>query len=170
MKNNKLKTGGFTLIEMLVALGVFTVVMTIAMAAFVNIMDIQKKTETFRKVNDNLNFALEAMMREIREGKGYSSGSGVNTFSFTNKYNKTVTYKLNIEKYIERKEDAKTLRMTSTDVKITKLNFSVRGETMTDQKQPIVIISVSGESGIREKSKSSFNLQTTVSQRQLDSL
>src|SRR3989339_1786343 len=98
MQKNKSKTKGFTLIELLVALGVFMVVMTITLSAFLNIMDIQKKTESFRKVNDNLNFVMEAMMREIREGEDYCpSGCVTGTFSFTNKDDKKVDYRLNNE-------------------------------------------------------------------------
>ena len=92
MKKNKFKTG-FTLIEILVSLGVFMVVMTITMAAFLNISDIQKKTEAFRKVNDNLNFAMEAMMREIREGKSYSNSG--DSFTFDGKSGDKITYALN---------------------------------------------------------------------------
>src|SRR3989344_5373469 len=78
------KANGFTLIELLVALGVFMVVMTITLSAFLNIIDIQKKTESFRRVNDNFNFTMEAMMREIREGKNYCSAiCARNTFNFT---------------------------------------------------------------------------------------
>ena len=60
------------------------VVMTITLAAFLNIVDIQKKTEAFRKVNDNLNFSMEMMMREIREGWGYDVG-GEKSFTFTSR-------------------------------------------------------------------------------------
>ena len=40
--NSKSKRNGFTLIETMVSLGVFMVAMTIIMAAFLNMMDIQK--------------------------------------------------------------------------------------------------------------------------------
>ena len=179
MRNNKLIfKKGFTLIELIVALGVFMVVMTMTLSAFLNIIDIQKKTEAFRKVNDNLNFAMEAMMREIREGKGYSdtdcSGSD---FCFTNKdekdIKKDIKYQLNEGGYIERKEGTdEWLRMTSDGIKITNLSFSVRGEetyASGDRQQPLVIISIGGESGEKEKLKSSLYLQATVSQRKLDS-
>src|SRR3989338_4425457 len=130
MKNKKSKIGGFTLIELMVALGGFMVVMTMTLSAFLNIIDIQKKTEAFRKVNDNLNFAMEAIMREVREGKSYSavdcSGSD---FCFTNKDEKAIKYELNAGGYIERKEAAGDwLRMTSDGIEITSLSFSVKGE------------------------------------------
>ena len=173
-QKSKIKNCGFTLIELIVALGVFMMVMTITLSAFLNIMDIQKKTEAFRKVNDNLNFAMEAMMREIREGKGYSAAdcSGAD-FCFTGKDGKAVKYQLNGGGYIERKEEAdEWLRMTSDGIKITNLSFSARGEAAYasgDRQQPLVVISIGGESGEKEKLKSKLNLQATVSQRKLDS-
>src|SRR3989344_2710842 len=174
MKKKNSKIGGFTLIELIVAVGVFMVVMTITLSAFLNIIDIQKKTEAFRKVNDNLNFAMEAMMREIREGKSYSdtdcSGSD---FCFTDKDGKAIKYELNAGGYIERKEGSGDwLRMTSDGIKITRLSFFVSGEETYpsgDRQQPLVTISIGGESGEKEKLKSKLNLQATVSQRKLDS-
>ena len=173
MKNFKLKLNcGFTLIELLVALGLFMIVMTITLSAFLNIIDIQRKTEAFRKVNDNLNFAMEAMMRDIREGKNYSSvDCGGASFCFTNKDGKEIKYELNAGGYIERKEGAGNwIRMTSDGIKITNLSFSVKGNAAGDKQQPLATISFSGESGIKEKLKSSLNLQATVSQRKLDPL
>ena len=176
MKNKKSKIGGFTLIEMIVALGVFMMVMTIISSAFLNIMNIQQKTEAFRKVNDNLNFAMEAMMREIREGEKYcppaSDCATAGTFSFTNKDDKKVDYRLNNE-HIKRQilsESIFGLMLTSDEIKITKLSFSIRGNVANDKQQPLVIIAVSGESGLKAKLKSKLNLQTTVSQRKLDPL
>ena len=171
MRNNKLKfETGFTLIELIVALGVFMMVMTITLSAFLNIIDIQKKTEAFRKVNDNLNFAMEAIMREIREGTKYCpSGCASGSFSFTNKDLDTIKYELNTGGYIERTKGTDALRMTSDGIKITNLSFLVKGNVAGDKQQPLVIISISGESGTKEKLKSSLDLQATVSQRKLDS-
>lgn len=191
MRNDKLKlNSGFTLIEMMVALAVFMVVMTITLAAFLNIVDIQKKTEAFRKVNDNLNFSMEMMMREIREGWGYCDGScdveGQESFTFTSRAEKKeVTYSLNIsnlkDQYVERCVSNGSCggsgqRITSGDVNITDLNFTVSGASPgpnnggTDTEQPRVTISISGESGgAKKKIKTKLDLQATVSQRKIDS-
>ena len=168
----KTKNNGFTLIELLVALGVFMVVMTITMSAFLNIIDIQKKTEAFRKVNDNLNFAMEAMMREIREGNNYSATDcGGAKFCFTDKDNTQIKYQLNSGGYIERKgPSGDWIRLTSDEIKITNLSFSARGNSAGDKQQPLATMAISGESGTKEKLKSRLNLQTTVSQRKLDPL
>ena len=174
MKNKNSKIGGFTLIELLVALGLFMAVMTITLSAFINMMDIQKKTESFRKVNDNLNFVMEAMMREIRGGKNYCQPAcPEGTISFTDKdETKTIKYELNAGGYIERKEDSGGgIRMTSDGVEITRLSFLVSGEKTYksgDRQQPLVTISIGGKSGEKEKLKSTLDLQATVSQRKLD--
>ena len=56
-----MENGGFTLIELIVAAGeCFMVVMTISLAAVFECDGHSEKTEAFRKVNDNLNFAMEA--------------------------------------------------------------------------------------------------------------
>lgn len=187
MRNDKSKLKfGFTLIEMMVALAVFMVVMTITLAAFLNIVDIQKKTEAFRKVNDNLNFSMEMMMREIREGKGYGVDSSGKIFTFISRAETlendntptTVTYSLNENKFIERCVNpcsGNEQRITSEDVNITSLYFTVRGENPygegdgKDYDQPRVTISISGESGVKKKIKTTLDLQATVSQRKIDS-
>jgi len=194
MRNNKLKlNSGFTLIEMMVALAVFMVVMTITLAAFLNIVDIQKKTEAFRKVNDNLNFSMEMIMREIREGKNYCEGNCTdgNSFYFLsraesikNNVDTYVTYSLNDtndkDQFIERCVgnsacNGDRQRITSGDVNITSLYFTVMGEEYgsnnggTDTNQPRVTISISGESGVKKKIQTDLDLQATVSQRKIDS-
>lgn len=192
-KNLKLKIkdchywqSGFTLIEMMVALAVFMVVMTITLSAFLNIADIQKKTESFRKVNDNLNHSIEMIMREIREGWSYSVSGENEIFTFTSRAetidkrtDTSVTYSLiketGKEGYIKRCVGSCTdggQRLTSDDVDITNLYFTVSGEgsyDSGDRNQPRVTISIYGESGTKQKLKSRLNLQATVSQRKIDS-
>lgn len=152
---------GFTLIEMIVAVGVFTVAITIILASFLNITDIQRKTAAIRTINDNLNFSLEKMMREIRNGKNY--GLGGESLAFVNSfgYGDDIIYSLDTNTYqIMRQVNGGILiPITAPEVKITKLFFIVNNAF-----QPMVTIIVNGETGEKEKTKSAFNLQTTISQ------
>ena len=84
-------------------------------------------------MNDNLNFAMEAMIREMREGEKYCpTACADGSFSFINKAIEEVTYALKIssigggdEGYIERKVEGITpQRLTSGGIKITNLFFS----------------------------------------------
>lgn len=62
---------GFTLVEMIVALGIFTLVAVVAIGAFLKIIDANKKSQSLKTAVNNLNFAMEAMSRELRVGYNY---------------------------------------------------------------------------------------------------
>lgn len=159
---------GFTLIELIVAIGIFAVVMTISMGAFLNISDIQKKSESLRNVSDNMSFAIELMTRDIREGKDYSCGaSGCGEFNFTDIKGNSVNYKLTDSggrKYIARNGS----EITSHDVNVNSLIFSIRRNGASDG-QPFVTIYAGGITDSKQKLKSSLDLQASVSQRKIDS-
>jgi len=164
---------GFTLIEMLVAVAIFTVIVTIALTGFLNIMDIQNKAGSFRAINDNLNFALDAMSREIRVGRQFcNNGCGPSSFSFVGSSGCDILFDLGsgqIRKTVAPGEggcaSTGVIALTAPEVTIENLLFLVRGEeTLNDEFQPMVTISIRGTSGVG-KTKSSINLQTTISQR-----
>lgn len=177
MQNAKCKTQnygtGFTIFEMTVAVTVFLVVMTVALMAFLNAGNIQKKAESLRAVNDNLNFAIEMILREIRTGNNYNKISD-SEFSFTDAYNCTVTYSLS-DNRIKRAEsgagicdNVSATPITAQEIKIDNLKFTVRG-VGADSQQPLVIINIYGTAGKQEASQLKLNLQVTVSQRIVDS-
>ncbi|MBP6924163.1 MAG: type II secretion system protein [Candidatus Pacebacteria bacterium] len=69
---------GFTIIEMIVSLGVFSIVITIAVGALLMLVATNQRLQTEQSVMTNLSFALDSMTREIRTGTHYycdSSGS-----------------------------------------------------------------------------------------------
>lgn len=156
---------GFTLIEMIVAIAVFTVVMTITLATYLNVSDIQRKASALRSINDNLNFSLEVMSREIMENRNYACipSSPCNSFSSTNSNGETIVYSLN-NNSIERRVDAGILTLTSPDIKINSLVFKTY-EGISEQ--PMVTIIISGSAGEKIKIETRLNVQTTISQRKL---
>ncbi|MDO8493450.1 MAG: type II secretion system protein [bacterium] len=62
---------GFTLIEIIVATSLFTVVMLVTVGALLSLNDASRKAQSLRTVIDNLNFAVEDMNRKIRTGDSY---------------------------------------------------------------------------------------------------
>lgn len=62
---------GFTLIEMLVALSLFTIVITIAAGAFLALISVSKGVQSEQTVMTTLTFVLDSMTREIRTGSNY---------------------------------------------------------------------------------------------------
>ncbi len=78
---------GFTLIEIIVSLMIFSIVAVVALAALVKIVDANKKAQTTQDAVVGLSFSLEAMSRELRTAsnircEAVSSGSVVNPTSF----------------------------------------------------------------------------------------
>jgi prepilin-type N-terminal cleavage/methylation domain-containing protein len=197
IKNQNKKNKGFTLVELMVSVSVFVIIMTISMGSILSIFDANKKSQTIRTVMDNLNFSLEAMTRTIRFGTNYHCDVTVGdittpaqrdcTTGASSMVVKTsdgvtrVAYKLaegRIRRYVGSEIDyisdnTEGYAVTSADVTITDLTFRVVGSTPysngNDLYQPQAIITVSGFAGIKPTTKSSFSLQTTVSQRMFDS-
>lgn len=86
---------GFTLVEMVVSVAIFSIVLFVAMSAFLSIVSGDHKSRAMRIATDNLNLALEDMSRKIKTGGTYScggasgandcpAGTSSNTFAFTN--------------------------------------------------------------------------------------
>lgn len=59
---------GITLVEFLVAFGIFTILIGIAGGSFVRSMRVQRTTLQLMAVNDNMGVTIEQMMREMRTG------------------------------------------------------------------------------------------------------
>jgi len=73
MKNISNKKA-FTLIEVVVAVGLFSVVMMVALAIILSVVDNNKKVHSVNVVVDNLNFSIDSMVRDIKTGKYYQCG------------------------------------------------------------------------------------------------
>ncbi|MES2216744.1 MAG: type II secretion system protein, partial [Patescibacteria group bacterium] len=66
----------FTLVEMIVALGIFSIVAVVALGALVKILSVNQKAQTLHQAMTNLNFSLESISRELRTGASLHCESG----------------------------------------------------------------------------------------------
>lgn len=64
-------SSGFTLIEIMVAVSIFTIVMVISIGAVLAMVSANKRSQAYSTVITNLNFTLEGMIRDIRTGYNY---------------------------------------------------------------------------------------------------
>lgn len=62
---------GFTLIEMIVSLTLFSVVVTVAIGALLMMVGLNDELQDEQGIMTNLSFALDSMTREIRTGTDY---------------------------------------------------------------------------------------------------
>jgi len=65
---------GFTLVEMLVSLTVFSIVMVISVGTLIVMMDANAKAQALYSSMTNLSFAIDTITREIRTGYHYHCG------------------------------------------------------------------------------------------------
>ena len=179
------KLEGFTLVELMVSVSIFSIVMFISLGSILSILDANQKSKTLRSVMDNLNSAMESMTRTVRFGINYHCGSsgnttlpqdcgdpGQNSLNFLSQDNIHVTYSLVGNCVAKSVEGGTNICITSPDIIMTKLVFMVYGSPIynggADLFQPQVIIVLSGYVGTKNQSKSTFSLQTTVTQRTID--
>ncbi len=75
-KNLISKQAGFTLLEAMVAIAIFTIIMIIGISALLNVNSTNKKSQNQRTIMDNLNFVMEDMARNFKLGSYYHCHGG----------------------------------------------------------------------------------------------
>ncbi len=178
----------FTLIELMVATTLFTIIMLMGVGSLITSSNSSKNAQKLRIAVDNINFAMESMARELRTGTSYLCGTGGvsmadinakgdctssengNAIAFTPQQTTgaptRVAYRLNNGK-IERCENnvSSCVSLISNDVNIEKIKFVVLGSLLSPNTiQPSVKIFIRGVVNVDE-TPTPFILQTIASQR-----
>lgn len=69
-------TAGFSLIEVLVSLSIFTIVVTICVGALYTLIEANSRSRNSQSIATNLSFTLDSLTREIRTGRDYYCAVG----------------------------------------------------------------------------------------------
>lgn len=183
--NNK---RGFTLIEMMVSVAIFSIVVMISLGAILTILDANRKARTLTEVMNNLNFSVEMITRSLKTGVEPIVTAGVLEVGAIVleedgfKREKT-SYKLSLDGDGERGYISQCIStynagdecsagdwvaITSEQVDIERFDRFVVGSDTNGGTQPRTQIFIAGTVRINEKISSDFSLQTTVSQRRLN--
>lgn len=169
---------GFTLIELMVAISIFIIIMTISMGSILGVFDANRRSRSLKTVLSNLNLAVESMSKEIRFGQNYHCGSGTMTvpqncpggdtlMSFLSSDNVQITYRLNNQAIEKLSGTGSYIRITAPEIAVDSLTFYTFGAETSDTLQPKVLMKIKSHSGTG-KGRSDFTIQTLVSQRRLD--
>jgi prepilin-type N-terminal cleavage/methylation domain-containing protein len=182
------KKSGFTLIEMLVAMAIFSIVAGLAIGIFTIAMKSQRKILAQQQLLDQTSYVLEYMSRSIRMAKKDDitiAGSSVNCLLGDKaNYEITATGQGGIkfrndndicqEFYLEGEQLKETkgvlysnLPLTSPSLKVKSFKIIPSGwsqDPNIDKLQPAVTIFLDIES----KDGAEIKIQTTISQRNLD--
>jgi type II secretory pathway pseudopilin PulG len=191
---NKIKTGrstfcvprstkvGFTLVELIVAVGIFALLMVLSVGALLAIVAANKNAQGIKSAVDNLNFSLETMARSIRTGSNYDCNPSTSlpddcdidhpsgALSFTDQKGLIITYRWDISggvghRKIIRDYNGSINDMTAPEVDIDRLNFYVNGAAAGDSVQPNVLILVGGKVNYKGSRSTRFDVETFAVQR-----
>lgn len=194
MKKRNSQSRGFTLVEMIVAVGLFAIVMLVSIGALLSLIEANRRAQALQSVMNNLNVAVDGMVRSLREGSGYHCGSipvgdatadcteGEELIAFKPFSTSLVDPPHWLYWYAEddngvgrlyKSEDgtlAGGLPITSPEVSIESVTFYVIGSQRGggNTVQPKVTVVIKGTAGQKVTSRSTFHIQATAVQRVLD--
>ena len=177
---------GFTLMETIVALAIFTTVLLASFSAFTLSLSAHRAILAEKAISENVNYAVEFMSRQMRVAKRDGAGGCIasnttyQTFSsdteikFINGGDECVRFFLSAGAihYENITLDPGTIipLTTSAVVSVDLLDFSILGESRGDIEQPRATITIraSGVGNRPEVQGARVDIQTTVVARGLD--
>lgn len=166
---------GFTLIELMVAVGVFSIAISASSGLFVVSLRGQQRAHVVQNLSDNVRYAMETISKEIRMGSDFSSSSCAgSSCSFKShmfhRDGKIVKFERDtITNKILFDDDTiidDSLPITSANIEVFSLNFELLGGSATDQER-VVIVMQARVVGNSPYASADITLQTTVSPRAL---
>ena len=193
-KITKKTSAGFTLVEMLVAVFVFSIVMVIATGAIFSIVSANKTSQALKSVLDNLNSAIDDMSSAIRYGSNYHciigavandsylttpascQNSGSVAVAFISNIGEQIVYQFDaqdqkIEKCtFDSSNNLNCFDLTAPEVHVTDMHFYIlgadSGATAPNDSyvQPQMLLTLTGYA-VSGLNQSKFNLETMVTQR-----
>lgn len=177
------KNGGYTLLELIVSVAIFSMVMLVITGAYLTLISLDRKARGLNELAANLSFTVDSMTRAVRTGNTYSCNGGGNgtctctssnystcAFSFKDNQNRTVTYRLKSDGTVGQCidtgcSDSTAVSLTDTKIDIAALTFYVRGVGTSDSVQPQVTFTIRGDLSTEPGKTASFTIQSAATQR-----
>lgn len=181
----KCSQSAFTLVELLIAIGLFSIVMTIAMGGFVRALRSQRQIVALISANSNVSLVMEQMSREMRTGYYFCEGTispcggaiigkDMTSISFLNARGENIIYSLGdafngcrVGSICRAINGGDQSQLTADNVNIRNLKFDLYGGVLDARYPARVVIraSVSPAGNSFNVSDVVTNIQTTVSTR-----
>lgn len=183
----------FTLIEILITVAIFSIIIAAASGFFVSAIRVQRRVLATQELLDQTSYALEYMGRALRMAKkelgdnclsswglnyeipGYwrlggdeDLGKGIRFINALEGNDCQEFFLADGQLKYWKKSSGETFPLTSDKLKITSLKFKLKGKSQGDDLQPRVTIFLEVLGRGREGEQPKIQIQTTVSQRNLD--
>ena len=152
--------------EVMVAVSIFAIVVTVGIGALLTINNSYRKAQTSRQAVDSLTYILESMSRSLRTAQSWDIGNTFDHFGFVDQDGVAVSYDY-LQEGIVMTKDTIPYKLNPSNVSIDNLLFTQFGGTMGQQSYLQINISGTVTSG---RDTSSFSFQTSVSKRRMDDI
>ena len=185
----KQNLAGFTLVEVIVSVSLFSMILVVILGFFGYAMKGQQKAFASQEISDQISYVMEYMNRSMRMarkdtngfcvaavGTSYENPYALPSIRFLNYEGICQEFYLENEQLRRRKSSDGTwgnfgppVELTSSRLKINSAKFNIIGNGIGDNVQPRVTIFLDVE---KQNTKPEFNakikIQSTISQRNLD--
>jgi hypothetical protein len=184
----------YTLIEVLVAVSIFTMVIAAPTGFLVGSLKGQQKALSSQKLLENTSYTLEYISRTLRMAKKELDCSDIidpdtcsclATQGYGHNYEnpngdtsaiRFINYKEECQEFflegarLKESKDGVENYLTSEDLEIISLKFWLSGESQSETDQPRItlFLEIKGGKGQKPELRPVIKIQTTVSQRNLD--
>ena len=172
---------GFTLLEMVVALGIFSLVIVAFVGITLSLLNAQRKAADAQIIQENARFIIELFTKEMRTGTNFTASATCAPpgkeirFTSTDPLTPNRTYFFSNNKIMRLKsfpfsslECANAVELSGEDLLVNNIDFDLHGSVpesslLSNDGQPTVIISMrmSGREPLFG-SQTTLNLQTTI--------
>ena len=128
--------GGYTLIELMVSIGLFAIVMVLVAGAYLMIVSVSQQGQAISTAVDGVSFALEDVTRTIRTGTAWSCSAsqtstdcrlGGTVFTVTDQAGTTQTYSMTGGVLYQQTNNGTAIPLTDPSFHISSLEFYVVG-------------------------------------------
>jgi prepilin-type N-terminal cleavage/methylation domain-containing protein len=142
MNGNKIKKSGFTLMEILVVLGVFSIMTVLIVSIFIFVLQTQRQTAARQKTLSNLRYVVETIGRQVRTSEvdynnlydkdgDFGIIGAEQEIYLINQDGKNVSFYLDpTTKELKMSVDGvESLLVSSADIEVTNLSFYISPAT-----------------------------------------
>lgn len=156
MINNNLNKKGFTLIEMMVAVSIFTIVAIVISGTFLILAKSYKQIQINRTITDNLNFALDTLSLQIGDGLNHEIYDNRIVFeeNVLGRSGDRIEYKLE-DNTLKQCRNNNCVSFLSDEINVDHLSFSRSG-------QRLISFQIGGFISSLNTSRNSFLVESSI--------
>jgi len=166
----KEKNRGLTMIELIVAIGIFSVIITIVVSLFVSALRGYRKNLALQNVQENARFLLDFITKELRMSTVDAAmpNGELSYLTIIRPDNSSVNYSFTSNN-LNRVAGSSSGPINSDEVMVTG-RFYISGAGNDNLEPKVTVVLKIENKWTKSEEKASINLQATLSQRNIEAI